>query len=277
MERRRPSSPQAGVGAFLLLAAVLTTATDAGADTARVTLGAAIPNDGALTDILGGDAAGLAEFTKKQMLRRIVPVSDVMVANEPVMNVKLRELNLQDPAATDNSDGLQEGESETLIPGTDSAVDPEMLDPEVIDGIEVGKKSEEWTCLAEAVYFEARGESLEGQIAVAEVILNRVDSRKYPDTVCEVVQQGAETDSGGGCQFSYNCDGKSNAISEQPAYARAGKVAWMMLEGRPRRLTEEALFYHADYVSPSWARAFIRTAVIGQHIFYRPEIQLSQR
>lgn len=127
----------------------------------------------------------------------------------------------------------------------------------------------EWHCLAEALYFEARGEPLSGQIAVAEVILNRRDSGRYPGSVCGVVNQGTgERDR---CQFSYACDGRSEAIGDERAWAEVGQVARAMLDGAPRRLTQGALFYHASSVEPSWARHFARTARIGAHLFYRDD------
>ncbi len=127
----------------------------------------------------------------------------------------------------------------------------------------------EWRCLAEALYFEARGESLEGQIAVAEVILNRRDSGRYPDTVCGVVHQGTgERDA---CQFSYSCDGRSDAIADAEAWAQVGRVARAMLDGAPRGLTDGATFYHADYCDPYWADVFAETTQIGVHVFYRDD------
>ena len=118
-------------------------------------------------------------------------------------------------------------------------------------------------CLAEALYFEARGEGSQGQRAVAEVILNRVDSPAYPRTVCGVVQQGGK----GGCQFSYTCDGRSDRISDRAAWARAGKIARSMLDGAPRVLTAGATHFHTVGVRPGWARRFDRTASIGAHLF----------
>ncbi len=131
----------------------------------------------------------------------------------------------------------------------------------------------EWHCLAEALYFEARGESVEGQVAVAEVILNRVDSVAYPDSVCSVVAQGSG--GSGGCQFSYRCDGLSDAIAERGAWAEVGRVARAMLDGAPRDLTDGATHYHSQGVSPSWSRAFPRTASIGAHLFYRETVRLA--
>ena len=129
------------------------------------------------------------------------------------------------------------------------------------------KGGDEWACLAKALYFEARGETVKGQFAVAEVILNRVDSRAYPNSVCAVVHQG--TGRRNACQFSFTCDGKADNIREAEAYAAAGKIARVMLEGGPRALTKGATHFHTTQVRPRWAHRFPRTAHIGAHLFYR--------
>ncbi|MCK0101854.1 MULTISPECIES: cell wall hydrolase [Pseudohalocynthiibacter] len=131
----------------------------------------------------------------------------------------------------------------------------------------------EWSCLAEALYFEARGESVRGQFAVAEVILNRVDSASYPDTICGVVNQG--TGRRYQCQFSYTCDGQKEVINETAAYERGGKIARAMIDGTPRTLTSGATHYHTKSVNPRWARSFPRTTTIGVHHFYRAPTRLS--
>ena len=122
----------------------------------------------------------------------------------------------------------------------------------------------QWECLTEALYFEARGESLDGQIAVAEVILNRTDSPLYPRTICGVVKQRG----GGGCQFSYVCNGKSK-MREKAAADLAGRIARAMLDGAPRVLTDGATHFHTRAVRPSWSKRFAKTASIGAHLFYR--------
>jgi hypothetical protein len=137
------------------------------------------------------------------------------------------------------------------------------------------KGGPQWRCLTEALYFEARGESLSGQIAVAEVILNRVDSRRYPDDVCSVVHQGASQLNA--CQFSYNCDGKPEDIGNTEAFESAGRIARRMLDGRQRRLTLNATHYHALSVNPRWARRLVQTAQIGEHVFYRRADQVARR
>lgn len=144
-----------------------------------------------------------------------------------------------------------------------------------VDAQKAVKGDAEWRCLSEALYFEARGESLAGQIAVAEVILNRVDSRSYPDTVCAVVQQGQERRNA--CQFSFICDGKAERIGNRKVFEKLGKVSWLMLQGKPRVLTGEATHYHNLSVEPRWSKRLHRTARIGDHIFYRKPVRLSER
>lgn len=123
----------------------------------------------------------------------------------------------------------------------------------------------DWQCLKAAVYFEARGESLKGQFAVAEVVLNRRDSGRYPGSVCGVVNQRV----GGSCQFSFRCDRASDAMRDGPAADLAGRIARVMLDGGPRALTHGATFFHTSAARPGWAHRYPRTAVIGSHLFYR--------
>lgn len=129
------------------------------------------------------------------------------------------------------------------------------------------EKNASWRCLTEALYFEARGEPVKGQFAVAEVILNRVDSSRYPNNVCGVVNQG--TGRKFACQFSYTCDGKAEVINNRKAYNRLGKIADVMLKGGPRKLTQGATHYHTTAVNPKWARSFTKTVKLGAHLFYR--------
>ncbi|WGW02269.1 cell wall hydrolase [Tropicibacter oceani] len=124
----------------------------------------------------------------------------------------------------------------------------------------------EWRCLSEALYFEARGETVKGLFGVAEVILNRVDSGRYPNSVCDVINQG--TGRKYACQFTYTCDGRPEEIHEPASWERVGKVASIMLAGAPRNLTSGATFYHTTAVNPRWAKKFQRTAKIGDHLFY---------
>ncbi|UZD91426.1 cell wall hydrolase [Cognatishimia activa] len=143
-----------------------------------------------------------------------------------------------------------------------------------VDAQPVVTGDEQWACLAQALYFEARGESVRGQFAVAEVILNRVDSVQFPNTLCKVIHQG--TGRKYACQFTYTCDGNPEVIHEKAAYQRVGKIAKLMIDGAPRDLTDGATYYHTKAVNPRWARKFARTTTIGVHHFYRPHIRISQ-
>ena len=135
------------------------------------------------------------------------------------------------------------------------------------------KGGDQWRCLAEALYFEARGESVKGQFAVAEVIMNRVDSARYPNTVCGVIHQG--TGRKYQCQFTYTCDGHKEVISEPAAFKQVGRVASLMVNGAERPLTKGATHYHTRAVSPKWSKKFPRTATIGVHHFYRQPTRVS--
>lgn len=133
----------------------------------------------------------------------------------------------------------------------------------------------QWHCLAEAVYFEARSENLKAQRAVAEVVMNRVDSSRYPNTVCEVINQGASRKHR--CQFSYNCDGIPETIHETRAWKRAQEVAKDMVSAETRPLTNGATHYHTTAVRPFWSKQLVRTAKYGAHIFYKRGTRLSRR
>ena len=138
---------------------------------------------------------------------------------------------------------------------------------DTIDNLPKPKLTNEMKCLAEAIYFEARGEALEGQYAVGEVIINRVLSKDFPNSVCGVISEGASRLNA--CQFSYNCDGKLETITEKKIYERILKLSQMLLEPSARFLTGGATFYHSKLVSPSWSKKFIKTNEIGNHVFYR--------
>jgi spore germination cell wall hydrolase CwlJ-like protein len=128
----------------------------------------------------------------------------------------------------------------------------------------------EVTCLAEAIYFEARGEPIAGQKAVAKVILNRVDSRYYPNSICGVVYQNDHKKNA--CQFSFACDGVPKRITETQAFKIAERLAAQIFScddcRDPDKPLERSTHYHADYVTPWWAKKLERTGKVGRHIFY---------
>jgi spore germination cell wall hydrolase CwlJ-like protein len=130
---------------------------------------------------------------------------------------------------------------------------------------------DQWKCLSEALYFEARGETVEGQFAVAEVIVNRVKSARFPGSLCNVINQG--TGKKYQCQFTYTCDGNAEVIAEPRAYDEVSKIARAVLDGKVPALTDGATYYHTTAVSPRWSRVFTRTAKIGVHLFYRDGVQ----
>ena len=145
--------------------------------------------------------------------------------------------------------------------------------PPVSPAERLGLKGAEYAkaerCLANAVYFEARSEPVRGQMAVAQVVLNRVFSGVYPDDVCSVVYQNAHRRLA--CQFTFACDGKSKAIADRGSWARAMRIARQTLDGQIY-LPEvgKSTHYHATYVSPTWARTMHRLVRHGVHNFYRP-------
>jgi N-acetylmuramoyl-L-alanine amidase len=122
-------------------------------------------------------------------------------------------------------------------------------------------------CLAEAVYFESRGEPRDGQIAVAHVVMNRVAHHAYPAHVCEVIREGEELGKGR-CQFHWRCDGRPDEPTEEAAWQEAQSVAEEVLAGSVPDPTQGALFFHAAHVRPYWASKFRRTARIGSHVYY---------
>ncbi|MEL6213550.1 MAG: cell wall hydrolase, partial [Pseudomonadota bacterium] len=117
------------------------------------------------------------------------------------------------------------------------------------------------------IYYEARSEKRVGQLAVADVVLNRVDSSVYPDSICGVVFQGSERVTG--CQFSFTCDGSMDRRLNKRLWKRADDLAGAILAGVRVPVSRNATHYHADYVNPPWAEKLTPTAVIGTHKFYK--------
>jgi hypothetical protein len=134
--------------------------------------------------------------------------------------------------------------------------------------IDQDKSGRENRCLAEAIYFEARGESWGGQAAVAQVVLNRVSSGLYPATICGVVYQNRRHYNA--CQFSFACEGKSLRIDEPDAWRQAIRIAGEVMNGKAYVSDiGGSTHYHANYVRPRWARRLEKMDVIGHHIFYK--------
>jgi len=125
-------------------------------------------------------------------------------------------------------------------------------------------------CLAEAMYYEARGEGVDGEKAIAEVVFHRMRSAGYPHSVCGVVYQGAALKHA--CQFSFACSGELQQRKTPGAWARAKRLAAKILGGLIQLgdVTEDAVSFHAVDVEPGWSDRLVKTIQIGNHVFYRP-------
>jgi spore germination cell wall hydrolase CwlJ-like protein len=136
-------------------------------------------------------------------------------------------------------------------------------------GLSGAKRAKAEKCLANAVYFESRSEPVRGQIAVAQVVMNRVFSGYYPSDVCGTVYQNAHRHLA--CQFTFACDGIPDIVTDQESWTRAQRIARETLDGK-LWLPEiaKATHYHASYVHPYWVRAMRKNSKIGLHNFYRP-------
>jgi len=194
-------------------------------------------------------------------------------SNNPTVNLDQRLAALVGA----ESRALEEVQSSAMARLIDPKVAPQpaIYSRERIAAMPAASGNREWACLQEALYFEARGESVKGVFAVAEVILNRVDDRRYPSSVCGVINQG--TGAKFRCQFTYTCDGRPETMADKNSKNFVGKIARIMLDGAPRQLTEGATHYHTKSVNPRWSKVFPRTATIGYHHFYRQPDRLAQR
>jgi spore germination cell wall hydrolase CwlJ-like protein len=138
----------------------------------------------------------------------------------------------------------------------------------------VTRANQEKLCLTKAIYHEARGESDNGQWAVANVIINRAMSKRFPSTMCGVIYQNADQGRNR-CQFSFACDGQPDMASERRAWLKANTIAAAAYSEfqhgqRPGVVPGSALFYHTRAVSPGWSSTYQRVAQIGAHVFYAP-------
>jgi spore germination cell wall hydrolase CwlJ-like protein len=133
-------------------------------------------------------------------------------------------------------------------------------------GADARSLRDEQHCLALAIYWEARGEGQAGMVAVGWTILNRAQSEQFPSTPCGVIYQGDER---GRCQFSWWCDGKSDRPRDWKSWTRARVIAARLIVDPPPDPTHGALFYHSTSIKIPWARPRVRTARIGNHVFYR--------
>ncbi|HZL31403.1 MAG TPA: cell wall hydrolase [Pseudolabrys sp.] len=168
------------------------------------------------------------------------------------------------PAGADKSAG-----GSIVSKGEVTGVEQRPRSPAERLGLSGAARAKSEKCLANAIYFEARGEPVRGQIAVAQVVLNRVFSPFYPNEVCEVVYQNAERRNS--CQFTFACDGIPDVVTEPNAWLRAKRIAKDTLDGKlwmPE--VAKSTHYHAYWVHPSWVGEMKKMYTLGVHTFYRP-------
>jgi hypothetical protein len=191
---------------------------------------------------------------------------DHMSADAGISDIGLNEVEVGAEAATAETASVEDRAVQLanhLVGLADAVLPRPRALPELIEayaGLETDDFQQD--CLAAAVYFEARGEPIEGQLAVAEVVLNRTLSGRYPPSICDVVTQP--------WQFSFvNATGRIPAADRSSdAWRRAVAVARIAERGASRLLPKDVLWYHADYVAPDWGRRLARNTKIGLHIFY---------
>ena len=135
--------------------------------------------------------------------------------------------------------------------------------------IAVPAEANEVECLAKNIYYEARNQNFLGMYAVAEVTLNRVNDRRWPNDICSVVEQRKIVQNQWICQFSWFCDGKSDDPEDSKTWLKCLTLARNILQGAYGDITEGATHYHSVYVNPYWADSLNETVTINEHIFYK--------
>lgn len=191
--------------------------------------------------------------------------SAVTIADSAINQDSFETVPLPAAAATDASEP-EFVSREVVQPLPEEPAEPQFVKArslhELVSTVTPGEMSEQLHCLAGAIYFEARGEPLSGQLAVAQVIINRTEDGRFPASYCGVVHQRA--------QFSFVKNGRMPSIrTSSSAWHRAKAIARIAHEGMWESEAADAVFFHANYVRPSWSYRKTRTAQIDTHIFYR--------
>jgi spore germination cell wall hydrolase CwlJ-like protein len=179
-----------------------------------------------------------------------------------------RDIKLSALTAPGSNDEVNRGET-IASKGEVTGIDQHPRSPAERLALVGAARAKAEKCLANAVYFEARGEPVRGQIAVAQVVMNRVFSPFYPNDVCGVVYQNANRHLA--CQFTFACDGIPDVVTEPDAWVRARRIAKDMLDGKlwmPE--VAKSTHYHAYWVHPSWVAEMKKMYSLGVHTFYRP-------
>jgi spore germination cell wall hydrolase CwlJ-like protein len=147
--------------------------------------------------------------------------------------------------------------SEIITKPETQAVDPVGTEP----------LDEAITCLSRTIHWETKGEDAASMEAVANVVMNRLGHKGFPNTICEVVMQGREQ---GACQFSWWCDGRSDDVEDEKSYAIAKEIARKALNRQLTDRTGGALYFHNRKVTTRWSAEYIKTVKVGKHVFYKP-------
>jgi spore germination cell wall hydrolase CwlJ-like protein len=197
-------------------------------------------------------------------------VETVLLSINPESQVAALPPETPQPAALPGTQNARSATGETIAhKGEVTGKDKRPTSPAERLKLEGNARAKAEKCLAAAIYFEARGEPVRGQMAVAQVVLNRAFSGYYPATVCGVVYQNAHRHHA--CQFTFACDGHREIVREPEAMERAKKIAAETLDGKlwlPE--VSKATHYHAYWVRPGWVREMTRMYKLGVHTFYRP-------
>jgi hypothetical protein len=254
-------------GAPFAAASAQVAATAVTPETANSTVTAAAPLAAAKSTSLGPQT--LAGMQISDIAARsqasVPPEPQIQLASLPAQEA------LQVPSAPVTTDSPIVESAVSLIPLNE--VPLPRIAPPLSPADRLHLKGKEYSraerCLANAIYFEARSEPIRGQMAVAQVVMNRVFSRFYPDDVCSVVYQNANRHLA--CQFTFACDGRSKVITERRHWAIANRIARQTLDGQiyvPE--VAKSTHYHAAYVHPNWAHQMRKLVRFGLHSFYRP-------
>jgi spore germination cell wall hydrolase CwlJ-like protein len=147
--------------------------------------------------------------------------------------------------------------TEAITTGEAQAADPSGTQP----------LDDAFICLARTIYWETKGEDEASMQSIANVVMNRLGHDGFADSVCEIVKHGQEQ---GSCEFSWWCDGRSDAVEEEQSYEKAKEIARRALNGELKDITGGALYFHHRDVDPYWADKYTRLTEVGEHIFYKP-------
>lgn len=190
-----------------------------------------------------------------------VPMAGVKVAAAPTAVSAPEKAAVQPPAIPEWAQ-LEPGMPYKILERTIAPATPFAAGPQAEDDY-----ARSLDCLAQAIFYEARSESEDGQRAVAQVVLNRVRHPAFPNSVCGVVYQGAKLRTG--CQFTFTCDGSLQYATKGRAWDRARRIAEQAIAGEVYAPVGTATHYHTTAILPYWASSLTRQAVVGAHIFYR--------